>query len=266
MKKVRIIPSIIILTLILTACFAWVQSDKNEASVDERLVYLYFPDEEALFLHPESRQVRVLKEDLPQTIVSELIKGPQNKKLYPSLPSSTRLLSLKIENQIAYVDLSQDFPRDYPGGTTGEHMALGSIVLSLTELDNIDSVQFLIEGEKVEVLAKGHIELLNPLARPISLGTVYISDQRLKTIQEMVQKGVEEWYLDPLATAKNDGPLYGMYVSGEYELLPKKEGENISEASVLHQYKGKKYIINLKQLLNKGEEGIWAITKIEEQK
>lgn len=133
----------------------------------ERVV-VYFADEQAMHLKPEFRDVEI-GSNLPLTILQELVKGPGQQGHYRTLPATTRILSLEVKQNIAYVNLSQDFEKDYPGGTTGEAMALGSIINSLTELENIYAVQFLIEGKTVEVLAKGHVDLTKPLERHIFL-------------------------------------------------------------------------------------------------
>ncbi len=45
-----------------------------------------------------------------------------------------------------------------------ENFTIGQIVNSLVELDNIEKVQFLIEGEKAESLM-GHFDILEPFEK-----------------------------------------------------------------------------------------------------
>lgn len=225
---------------------------------------LYFADDQAMFLVPEIREIKYEK-NLPLALVEELIRGPQSEGLYPTLPSSTRVLSLEVYQGVAYVNLSSDFERDYPGGSTGEGMALGSIIQTLTEQEEINVVQFLIEGKKVEVLAKGHMDLSQPLGRSIWLGAVEMHPEEMADRQLRVDNGKDQWFLEPLKTAKEDGPLYRLYVRGQYELIERIERGEYSgtgEALVRHSYKGEKYDIKLIQPEKQGEGGIWAINSI----
>ena len=225
---------------------------------------LYFAGDQAMYLEPEFREVKT-GGNLPQTIVEELVKGPAEQGHFPTLPKTTRVLSLEVQQGIAYVNLSGDFERDYPGGTTGEAMALGSVIRSLTELENINAVQFLIEGKKVDVLAKGHVELNRPLERRITLGAVEQVGEMLESDQKKVSEGGLKWRLDPLETARKEGPRWGLFAKGDYTLVSKVEQGAYSgtgEALVRHRYKGYSFDIKLIQPVKTGTGGIWAINGI----
>jgi spore germination protein GerM len=75
---------------------------------------------------------------------------------------------LKITDQIAYVDFSEEIRSKHPGGSAGELMTLNSIVNSLTELPEIKKVQIMINGKKVDTLV-GHADLSQPLGRDESI-------------------------------------------------------------------------------------------------
>lgn len=117
-----------------------------------RFTKLYFADKNAEDLVAETRSVTINpKESLEYAVVSELIKGPEKDELYPTIPEGTKILSVETKEGTCFVNLSQEFKSKHPGGSAGETMTIYSIVNSLTELDTIDKVQFLIEGQKVEV-------------------------------------------------------------------------------------------------------------------
>jgi len=231
-------------------------------------VVLYFADDQAMYLEPEFRDVKT-GDNLPHTIVEEIVKGPAEQGHFPTLPKTTRVLSVEVNQGIAYVNLSADFERDYPGGTTGEAMALGSIIRSLTELENINAVQFLIEGKKVDVLAKGHVELNMPLERYITVGAVEQVKEMLESDQKKVSEGGLKWRLDPLETAAKEGPRRGLFAKGDYTLVSMvKQGaySGTGEALVRHQYKGYAFDIMLIQPVQTGTGGIWAINSIRQTK
>lgn len=128
---------------------------------------LYFGNEDASGVAPEERTVRRTNETMEELIIRELIKGPQT-GLNRSIPEGTRLLSVEVKDAIAYVNFSQEFQTNHWGGSAGEMITLYSVINSLTELDYIDSVQFLVEGERIESLA-GHWSTNEPMPRDESL-------------------------------------------------------------------------------------------------
>jgi len=110
---------------------------------------IYFTDAEQRYLIPAVRKV-VASENLPIYILYQLLDGPQEDGLIPTMPKSTRLLDFRLEDGIATVNLSEEFVTNRPRTELGERMTLYSIVNSLTELDNIDGVRLLVEGEPID--------------------------------------------------------------------------------------------------------------------
>lgn len=126
---------------------------------------LYFPDSDAMYLEPEVREVAQGNAPLPDLVIQELVKGPTTEGLGISIPKESRLVSsVKVEGGVAYVNFNKEFQSKHWGGSTGEIMTIFSIVNSLTELEDIDSVVFLVEGERLESLA-GHMDLTGPVER-----------------------------------------------------------------------------------------------------
>lgn len=133
----------------------------------EKMITLYFSDQQAEALIAEQRNVQVGSgEKLEQIIFEELKKGSETGGLVAVIPRGTELLSVETENAICYLNLSREFV-DYSLGSAGEVMTLFSIVNSLTELPNVDKVQFLIEGRISEVYI--HSALDTPYERNTSL-------------------------------------------------------------------------------------------------
>ena len=133
---------------------------------DTKIVKLYFSDEQAMGLCVEERAIQINEKQSVETkIVEELIKGPENEKLVQVVPSETKINKISTEEGgICYVDLSNDFISQHNGGSTGEILTIYSIVNSLTELEEVEQVQFLIDGEKKTSLA-GHVDFSKPFER-----------------------------------------------------------------------------------------------------
>ncbi|HHY38756.1 MAG TPA: GerMN domain-containing protein [Clostridia bacterium] len=126
---------------------------------------LYFPDSQAQYLVREAREVTKGDTDLPDLVIQELIKGPTTSGLGASIPKEAKLVSpVKVEDGVAYVDFNKEFQTKHWGGSAGELMTVYSIVNSLTELEGIKSVVFLIEGKPLDSLA-GHMDLTGPVER-----------------------------------------------------------------------------------------------------
>ena len=115
---------------------------------DNTTVELYFPDKNGEKLVLEERTVDAQNAlSLEKTVVSELIKGPEGKKLSPSVSGETKLLGIETKDKVCYVNFSSEFKTKTNPGSAATTMTLYSVVNSLCALDSVDSVQILVNGE-----------------------------------------------------------------------------------------------------------------------
>lgn len=139
----------------------------NNKETLSKEVTLYFANKEYIDtgnedldkLIPEKRILEYGDISLEEVIVSELMKNPDNKNLSSAIPSTAKLLSIEVSDGTAYVDFSSD---GISGGSLQEFFTINQIVASLLELEDIDQVQFLLDGEKTESLM-GHFTVDEPL-------------------------------------------------------------------------------------------------------
>lgn len=118
---------------------------------ETREIALYFPNKDGNKLVMETRTIKVTdRQPLAQYIINELIKGPENKELSVPLSKDTVLLSVETSDNICFVNFKANFTDKNSGTAEKEKMTIYSIVDSLTELDNIQRVQFLMDGKKVD--------------------------------------------------------------------------------------------------------------------
>ncbi len=116
-------------------------------------INLYFPNEDMTSLKKESRVIKAEKNKLNNIIINELIKGSNNFERRSIIPKDTKLLSLDVVNSIAYVSFSKELIlQKY--SEIEEAFILYSIVNTLTEREDINKVQILIEGEIKDLLYK----------------------------------------------------------------------------------------------------------------
>lgn len=141
--------------------------DADSLESDEEYITLYFSDENGDNLAAEVRKIKVPKgEVMEKLVVSELLEGPKNGKNLQVIPSGTKIISVETKEGVCFVNLSKEFINKHPGGTSAEIMTVYSIVNSLTELVNVNKVQFLIDGEIKELF--NHIVINEPLERDTS--------------------------------------------------------------------------------------------------
>lgn len=150
---------------------------------DKTPVKLYFINEQGNKLAPETRYIsntEVSKgtDSFATAIVKELITGPaKGSLLQATIPQGTKVHSnVTIKDGIATVDLSKEFIDKHPGGKKKEQLTLYSIVNSLTELSDIKSVQFKIEG-KVKKEFKGNYQIDIAYPRSAYLNSTSIQEK-----------------------------------------------------------------------------------------
>ena len=140
-----------------------------EPTNSSRTITLYFASEDGTGLVKEERRIEVNTiESLEKYVMEALIAGPQEEGHVATVPAETKIRNIETADGICYVDLSQEFVTKHTGGSTGELLTIYSIVNSLTELNNVEKVQFLIEGEKQDEF-KGHLEFGKPF-EPMKIG------------------------------------------------------------------------------------------------
>lgn len=140
----------------------------DTVSREVREVTLYFPSNSGNVLGREVRSIRVTdQQPLAQYLINELIKGPQSATLHSSLNKDTKIHSVETSNGICFVNFEANFLEKNTGSAEQEKLTIFSIVDSLTELENIDRVQFLIDGKRVDDF--DNINISGPFGRNESM-------------------------------------------------------------------------------------------------
>ncbi len=123
---------------------------EKEQEQQKNEIILYYGDESALGVVPfkyivDKSQMKDIK------YIFEMLKTPpENEKVFSQIPKTAKLLSFSIENGICELNLSEEFVTDNRTGSSGELITIDSIVNTLTEIEEISKVQFLIDGKKQE--------------------------------------------------------------------------------------------------------------------
>lgn len=148
------------------------EDETAEPGTEESEVTLYFGnneyietgDESIEKLAPEKVTIESGNMPLEEAIVRELMKGPKSDKLSSSIPSTAKLLGVEVTDGTAFVNFAQE---GLYGSSLQEFYTISQIVNSLLELDNVNKVQFLIDGNKAETLM-GHYTITDPFDEPLN--------------------------------------------------------------------------------------------------
>lgn len=150
------------------------QQGKDSAVVDpapkeeSKNIILYYVNKEYVVtgnealdkVVPVEKEITMGKEPLESIIMAELQKDPEDDKLETAI-GSLKILSVDVAENIAYVNISSE---KLNGGSLQETLVLSQIVYSLTELPEVEAVQFFVDGGKRETLM-GHFTIEEPLKR-----------------------------------------------------------------------------------------------------
>ncbi|NLL42845.1 MAG: GerMN domain-containing protein [Firmicutes bacterium] len=136
---------------------------KQEATTSTVKIYLIESTPTEFFLIPINRQVE--GKSSPRSALQALLDGPlDHEELSASVPKTTKLLDLAIQDKLASVSFSSEIRDDFLGGSLIEAYLVEAIVNTLTEFPEVEAVQILVEGEVVESIG-GHIYIKEPLRR-----------------------------------------------------------------------------------------------------
>ena len=140
-------------------------SEEGEEEPSGTVTYqVWFAEGETLFVtyRSQERTPRV-----GSAALEALLRGPdefeQGYGLSSAIPEGTQLLGLRIEDGIAYVDLTSEF--ESGGGTLSMQMRLAQVVYTLAQFPTVEGVLFSLDGEQVDVIGGEGIVVDQPLRR-----------------------------------------------------------------------------------------------------
>ena len=177
MKK-KVIFSIIILIILIGIGVWYFLTKDNEEQINEiipeeeiseeqmrqTIVSLYFYNTDTKSLVPEGRliDVKELVEEPYIKLMELLIEGPQNTSLSKTIPEGTRINKIELKGETLYLDLSQEFIENHEGGEDKESITIYSIVNTMTNLTEVNSIKILIDGEENKAFKDNKIKFDDP--------------------------------------------------------------------------------------------------------
>ena len=113
---------------------------------------------------------KVAKNDSPlTTAIKAVIAGPdttksEERECISLIPTGTKLLGARVSDGVAYLDFNDSFEFN-TNGVEGYTAQLMQIVYTATTFSTVNSVQFLIEGQKKDYLGSEGQWIGSPLSR-----------------------------------------------------------------------------------------------------
>ena len=141
--------------------------ETNDEQMRQTIVTLYYKNKETNELMPEGRIIdsKDLLSDPYTKLIELLIDGPKNENLERAIPEGTRVIKAELKDDVLYVDLSKEFIDNHKGGEEDENLSIYSIVNTVTELNEVNSVKILINGREDQSFNDNKINFRNAFIR-----------------------------------------------------------------------------------------------------
>ncbi len=131
---------------------------------DSKRIVLYFADKNEDCLVAQNRTIKITDTNpIEQYVVNELIKGSLSSDAKSIISPDTELISAQTTDNVCFVNFKSGFVEKNTGNEKRENLIIYSIVNSLCEINGVNSVQFLIDGKKIEKF--GSLDITNAFTK-----------------------------------------------------------------------------------------------------
>lgn len=124
----------------------------SDTQLRQTTISLYFIDKESTNIVKREKSIdsKLLLKDPACTVLQELIKGPDetSANCLSFIPTDTKINSIKIENEIAIIDFSENYINNFTGTKEDEEKTINCILNTLVQFNEINGVTFLIDGKE----------------------------------------------------------------------------------------------------------------------
>ena len=151
MKKIMTSLSIIVLALVLCGNILIKKETKDFSA------HIYYVDHSMLRLIPVNTSFeKTTKEKAAKQMIKKLIEGQdKNPKILRIIPKKENCIEVKIKDNRVIVNFKKEFIKNKPENKIHGLLAIYSIVNSLTSIEGIDTVTFLIDGKSEKGFVHG---------------------------------------------------------------------------------------------------------------
>ena len=138
----------------------------SDSELRKTLVTLYFLDDNGN-IKSETRLIdsKELLRSPYLVLVNMLIEGPKDTNLKCSISKDTKIIDASLNKNCVTLNLPKEFVDNAEGDVIQKSNMIKTIVNTLTELNEVRTVKFLIDGEEVQGFEEESIKLTNEFAR-----------------------------------------------------------------------------------------------------
>ena len=136
------------------------QEEITEEQMRKTMVSLYFYNNETGELETEARLIDAIEllENPYTKLVQMLIDGPKSEQLKSLIPEDTKVLKTEINSGCVTVDMSIE-ALNHTEDKDLKNKMINSIVNTLTELTEVESVKFLINGKENDEFGEEYVRI-----------------------------------------------------------------------------------------------------------
>lgn len=136
------------------------QEEITDEQMRKTMVNLYFYNNETGELETEARLIDAvdLIENPYLKLVQLLIDGPKSEKLKSLMPEDAKVIKTEFDSGCVTVDMSIEF-MNYIEDKDLKNKMIYCIVNTLTELTEVESVKFLVNGQENEAFNEEYVRI-----------------------------------------------------------------------------------------------------------
>ena len=126
-------------------------SGENDKTVQTADIILYLPTNDGKLVKTAKTVENHTNEPIPSLTLNQLVSELSTVGMFPS---DAKVVSTETRDGIFYINLSSNFFTKATGQSYSDIMLINSIILTMTELPDINKVQFLSDGVKIETFGQ----------------------------------------------------------------------------------------------------------------
>lgn len=136
---------------------------------DTFVIKVFYPVNSRIQAEERTIKHKATQIAIAEAVIAEFLMGPAAAK-ESDIPANTKLIGLyKGVDNILYVDLSDDFRRNFNGDLITEFLLLKAFFETITaNVPDISDVKILIESREIETLG-GHLYIMYPLKNMVAV-------------------------------------------------------------------------------------------------
>lgn len=142
------------------------ETEIEDVELRKTIISLYFQNKETKEIQKETRLIdsKNLLQDPYKELIKILIEGPQTEELESIIPKDTKILNTSLQSNCMIIDFSKEFLGMELNEVQKRNM-ISSIVDTLTELTEVNSIKILIDGIEIEGFSDIGLDFRNEFTR-----------------------------------------------------------------------------------------------------